>query len=624
MLTDTIAVLTYLDTTRGDRYALPVHDINAASPPKTRAASSSPSKVASTEHSPHTSAKRDSLERPAFEWPEWMSHFNPNSPRDPPGGYYKPNIFSRLRRAQEQPAVVKEPGEPQGLVVEENESSERVEVANPTHDSAFLVDVLATEPLQAPSSVSAPVFAPLAEPFQAPPSAPPPVFVQATVVAQAPVPAPTPSPELMLASVFQNLENGADVLQLAMLLFLSLVSLDDYHSSAESIANWIDNAYQALLPFFPHGLPSGASSEISWISWFKQFWDEIQPMGYLFQAHHDSRLMTFYRGVLTFGLYLGLTLEAPNFTPPAPPPPPPPMMQLPPALSIQHEQVVAETVHDAPQARSTPSLVSDFNTSKARQHQKSNQIVHRPQGVRKSTSARVLVALPASAPEKEAEPVSVPIQAAATISRQAPVQPDDELPPMPTSFEDDDEISEMSADTLKGLTPKSFGWVGDDQVGEMLWGKGSFKGYDLLLRGDENSWTRKSVEKQLKDMALLFKRATIVLFLQANTEFCQFHSEPARLVTNVKHFVTKAGRMTKHCGADASAVATWSPWIEACEFFHQSLRANSEIQTRLRKNFGIDGYTWESLEERWDEYKPLWVSDLMDPEEALAFMNADE
>lgn len=275
---------------------------------------------------------------------------------------------------------------------------------------------------------------------------------------------------------------------------------------------------------------------------------------------------------------------------------------------IQHQQIAAPLAVSTFQATPTPVVkkplaVFNFQGSESLQTQNSGQ-ASQLQHVVKNTAPALSQAPP---------PLPPPPQASSQLGG--------DLPPIPIDFDDEDEILEMSASTLKKSTPKSFGWIGDDQVREMLWGKKSFKGFELVLQGDETIWTKKSVKRQLQSMAVVFKRATIVLFLQANCKLSQQRPEPARLVTNTKHFLSKAGRMTKHCNVDALEVEKWTAWVEACEFFDQCLCANLKLQSKLRRAFCVDGYTWDDLQQRWDELKMTWLLNgddgTMDPDEAL-------
>jgi hypothetical protein len=97
-----------------------------------------------------------------------------------------------------------------------------------------------------------------------------------------------------------------------------IASSHGYAELGYKICQLITFASQNLSGPFPNDMTAQQSREFHWTQLISEFWDEVQPRGYLFLNHEDQHVKTVVELVYKFALCLSLQLQDPDMsqTPP--------------------------------------------------------------------------------------------------------------------------------------------------------------------------------------------------------------------------------------------------------------------------------------------------------------------
>jgi hypothetical protein len=242
-------------------------------------------------------------------------------------------------------------------------------------------------PIPKPAQTQHPIVAKaqLSEPVQA--STPP--HMRMDIVSSPPglvqpLPAPATkaphamSPLKVLTHIFAALHVDSNVLRGAMDTFFEGVVHGEYDYRPPGAFIWdrLGHADAEFAKVLPNGfMPFDCATAFHWRLLVQDFWNKMQPHGYLITSHADEKVRTLLERVYVFGLSLHLDLQLPDPLPPAAAPPPPPQeAPAPPKSQGSATTQPAENIQAASKlptmpaqaASETPGNVFDFMPSNVR------------------------------------------------------------------------------------------------------------------------------------------------------------------------------------------------------------------------------------------------------------------
>lgn len=380
------------------------------------------------------------------------------------------------------------------------------------------------------------------------------------------LPPPAPTFEMVCA----ELATMKDSLRSALLIFLQMIDqLDDVSVEMLFLGESFKVAFRGLRQY-RNVLRLEESKSFGWGAYIAEFYLKIHPQVRALGLHYDKDMLEFLRAVLTFGRFLGLQLPDLDLSPP---PQPAPQSIAPPAM------LVFPDTHPF-QPSTKPAMPT------------------------KAIRAR----LPPPPPTQQA-----PAQAPAR-EQQKMVQASFALPPpppmaaAPTLMNFDDLIAwhDLSEEQMLALTFASFGWTDEKTARFKIWTFSAAK--DFMLSGTKADWTNTaSVKKKPVEKARAFKRASVVLHMQAKADdFDKLDISMAPLLNEITAFIRNAKDMTDT--PFASRATGWmlpETFHVACLFHHNELHAEEVFISSLKKHYGRKKF-W-SWTDQWDEVVDAWL-----------------
>ncbi|OAL01153.1 hypothetical protein IQ06DRAFT_347217 [Phaeosphaeriaceae sp. SRC1lsM3a] len=353
--------------------------------------------------------------------------------------------------------------------------------------------------------------------------------------------------------------------------------------------------------------------ETGWCYYVNLFWDTVQPHGYLIHKVHGELMLQLLQDFASFGRFLQLPLLDLNMTPPhilsalAAVPPSLPSQQNPPRLDV-HESgsVIQNTVIDSLPAfspsistamasqstqtnvLSTPSLSQQTVNSFTFQPQRQTRGISRPghYGNGRGVLSRRVQLAPRTTQPTQNTTTQPPQNTTQTPRNTTPVQPVQQLSVLvrsnPNTFSmAPDRISEwnISDNELLALTKENLAWTSDAQ----LWTYNPVT--DLALNSNLPAHGKAyHAHAELDGVALKFKRATVVLRLQAHADSPTNHmANTPKLMAAMKDTLDKANKMHKECSKSSLHAREW---VKAFVFFHSAIMFDDAVEQALESHYG--------------------------------------
>jgi hypothetical protein len=200
----------------------------------------------------------------------------------------------------------------------------------------------------------------------------------------------------------------------------------------------------------------------------------------------------------------------------------------------------------------------------------------------------------------------------ASQSQNTPNNPDPSsvqsqtLPPV--DFKDINTWSGLSHKQLEQLVPSSFGFKTDMVAGDTFWKFTASVDFHEILNGKApKQRTPDSVKASLEKVALSFKRAAVVLRLQAKLgDYSKYSDTSQPTISDITALIKRAAQMTDACGGLAKNDASLRNWKNACVFFHNAVYCeDKEVGDILDRHY--DDGVWPRLERTWEKNRMRWM-----------------
>ncbi|USP75182.1 hypothetical protein yc1106_02456 [Curvularia clavata] len=378
-----------------------------------------------------------------------------------------------------------------------------------------------------------------------------------------PSPSPTPlSPESILRNALDLVAQEEHKIQEQMDIFLSTITTGaGYEVAAALILNFMQEAIQYLEPLFPAGLGLIPLEHRPWTRSIVMFWKALSPYGWDFLHHPDGRVPEFFRRFRCAATWFGLDELLVEFRYEAPPLPEP----------VPTPTVVEPQLQEQP---SVSSMLTPVPTSFSLE--KGNRASRLPSRTSRTSK---------------------------TPTKPKLAQPEQSNPNL-LKF-DDPELHNLPTEKLKELTWSSFAWSSPSQAAIKIWSY-STVGRLVLPEKKDCDLSPNYVKSCLEDVAADFKRASIVLRLQARDckRPCEDDVPMAPLFGEVLRLIKQAVDFTERC--DNLAVwDTQDQWFNACLYFRDAVRLDKDIWETLCAWYGPEKY--RPLRKAWKQGSTDWL-----------------
>jgi hypothetical protein len=403
----------------------------------------------------------------------------------------------------------------------------------------------------------------------------------------------------------------APILQAAMKAFLIAADTKtECRSSAGQIFSLISSAANDLKPYFENGMTAEQSSGLRWNASIIEFWMFLVPVGWYIQRYWGPELITFLELYREFANYLGLEEMTQDLdcTEPLPSPQ---------ALQIVVQSTQTPRDHP-PQVAQMPSwstpqrnvAVTISNQLMSYQPVVQQQLPQPPPSGTQFSPASNMQTPPHNAMATGYNPTTAdPI---ASQSQNTPNNTDPSsvqsqtLPPV--DFKDINTWSGLSHKQLEQLVPSSFGFKTDMVAGDTFWKFTASVDFHEILNGKApKQRTPDSVKASLEKVALSFKRAAVVLRLQAKLgDYSKYSDTSQPTISDITALIKRAAQMTDACGGLAKNDASLRNWKNACVFFHNAVYCeDKEVGDILDRHY--DDGVWPRLERTWEKNRMRWM-----------------
>jgi hypothetical protein len=381
-------------------------------------------------------------------------------------------------------------------------------------------------------------------------------------------------------------------------------------SSAGQIFSLISSAAKDLKPYFENGMTAEQSSGLRWNASIIEFWMFLVPVGWYIQRYWGPELITFLELYREFANYLGLQdmIQDLDCTEPLPSPQALQIVVQPTQTPRDHPPQVAQAPSwSTPQCNVAPIISNQLLSYQPVVQQQLPQFLPSrtqfPPASNMQTQLHNAMATgcnPTTADTIASQPQNPP-----NNPNPSPVQ-SQTLPPV--NFKDINTWSGLSNKQLEQLEPASFGFKTDMVAGNTFWKFTASVDFHEILNGKApKQRTSDSVKASLDKVALSFKRAAVVLRLQAKLgDYSKYSDTSQPTISDITALIKRATQMTDACGGLAKDDASLRNWKNACVFFHNAVYCeDKEVGDILDRHY--DEGVWPRLERTWEKNRMRWM-----------------